>query len=102
MLRRLPTSTAFPYTTLFRSSNSGTLAAGNGGALNLGGAFTTAGIGTLTNSGGTVNITGTLDNTSQEHTSKPTSLRQNVCRLLLENKTASAHAGALLWFRSDS
>src|ERR1035438_8722760 len=64
MIRRPPTSTLFPYTTLFRS----TIGDQNGG-----GAFSSC-----------YALTSVTIGRSEEHTSELQSLRHLVCRLLLE------------------
>src|SRR5262245_63822317 len=84
MLPRPPSSTLFPYTTLFRSPSSHTVIAGGGlaglsCAQSLGEGFT------LLEAEERV---GGLARTerSEEHTSELQSLRHLVCRLLLEKK----------------
>src|SRR5436309_10867348 len=88
MIRRPPTSTLFPYTTLFRSTYNGsyvgpTLLLNPGELLNV----------TVVN--GTPEITNLhthglhvspLGNRSEEHTSELQSRENLVCRLLLEKK----------------
>src|SRR5437899_6990040 len=70
MIRRPPRSTLFPYTTLFRSPDSGT--------------------GCATYNHQTQRSGGSVDqivaSRSEEHTSELQSLRHLVCRLLLEKK----------------
>src|SRR5438874_4769670 len=68
MLRRPPSSTLFPYTTLFRSPRAGGQA----------GARAAAGVPDGALAGGAVR--------SEEHTSELQSRRDLVCRLLLEKK----------------
>src|SRR5690349_24030103 len=73
MIRRPPRSTLFPYTTLFRSSNTVTI---------------TSDV-TLTGSATDVwifQIAGGITQRSEEHTSELQSRRDLVCRLLLEKK----------------
>src|SRR5687768_18077271 len=79
MIRRPPTSTLFPYTTLFRSD-----AANNVG--------TAASVSvTVSNSGG--GSTADVSGRSEEHTSELQSRLHLVCRLLLEKKNVrSANA----------
>src|SRR5438874_5232954 len=78
MLRRPPSSTLFPYTTLFRSVAL-RLARPNFGARLDTNAFTA-----------TLNI---IDNRSEEHTSELQSRRDLVCRLLLEKKNRGVARG---------
>src|SRR5690606_39662848 len=92
MLRRPPTSTLFPYTTLFRSNANVT----DGPALTATtNAVATACPGvsngsiTVTPTNGTGPYTFVLDGTttrSEEHTSELQSRENLVCRLLLEKK----------------
>src|SRR5205807_5352776 len=99
-IRRPPTSTLFPYTTLFRSrnidlsafnfANSGTTAANvikvtgqSGGTISFG----NIGITGYNNAAGTaVSLAGTGGTRSEEHTSELQSPCNLVCRLLLEKK----------------
>src|SRR5258708_28082283 len=89
MIRRPPRSTLFPYTTLFRSTDNGTLT--NDAAIlsqiRLG---TTSGLApTLTNaSGATINAAGNAVR-SLEHTSELQSPDPLICRLVLVKKIAS-------------
>src|SRR3712207_7234727 len=90
MIRRPPRSTLFPYTTLFRSE------AGSGLALDvhqvledLVGGGDHAGVG-LEPAVGNDHVAELLGQVrSEEHTSELQSRQYLVCRLLLENKTAS-------------
>src|SRR5437899_8915147 len=78
MIRRPPGSTLFPYTTLFRSARRGRIArAGHGDGRGVAGGRR---IGRAAYS-----VTGSGAR-SEEHTSELQSLRQLVCRLLLEKK----------------
>src|SRR5438874_9860763 len=82
-LRRPPTSTLFPYTTLFRSGVSVMQAAGVSGSSGTEGFR------------GSTNFTASVDR-SEEHTSELQSRRDLVCRLLLEKKkTAVAIANSI-------
>src|SRR5688572_32753322 len=76
LMRRPPSSTLFPYTTLFRSG-SGAGGGGGGGAVGFGGGGN--------GSDGAVN-TGSAAGRSEEHTSELQSQSNLVCRLLLEKK----------------
>src|SRR5215212_10643791 len=79
MIRRPPRSTLFPYTTLFRS-----LVQGAAGRAGLGGE----------------GVRGPqLPERSEEHTSELQSLRQLVCRILLEKKKTKSHAEQ--WIRLE-
>src|SRR2546429_5673368 len=82
MIRRPPRSTLFPYTTLFRSAQRGTVAghgrghaAARGHALDIGHALHGA------HAGGGLGL-----DRSEEHTSELQSRLHLVCRLLLEKK----------------
>src|SRR5438874_7587875 len=81
MMRRPPTSTLFPYTTLFRSLT-----------LNLGlrweGLSTAHELNNLLS-----NFRGLEDRRSEEHTSELQSRRDIVCRLLLEKKNTAVDKG---------
>src|SRR5262245_63724898 len=82
MLRRPPTSTLFPYTTLFRSPDQGLAGhrrAGPGGDV-IDEDGQPGGVGHL----GEMGLERGLR--SEEHTSELQSLRHLVCRLLLEKK----------------
>src|SRR5688572_31768713 len=70
MIPRPPRSTLFPYTTLFRSSASGILAA----------------LGNMLSEGMNVNVHAFRKHRSEEHTSELQSQSNLVCRLLLEKK----------------
>src|SRR5699024_12827553 len=86
LLRSPPTSTLFPYTTLFRSTNEAHVAAGSGcadcllhrflRAYCLNGGMRTVAIGQFFDS----------SDRSEEHTSELQSRFDLVCRLLLEKK----------------
>src|SRR5436853_5539313 len=78
MIRRPPTSPLFPYTTLFRSAF--VVAGGLHGWQGLTGLLAL-----LASVAGTVYLILTAKR-SEEHTSELQSLRQLVCRLLLEKK----------------
>src|SRR5258705_1481657 len=85
MIRRPPRSTLFPYTTLFRSGNDTT----SGNPANSCRQY--ANCPAITLSGSDSVIAGQLaywrqELRSEEHTSELQSLRQLVCRLLLEKK----------------
>src|SRR5688572_32500615 len=92
MLQRPPTSTLFPYTTLFRSvlvggTGNDFLVPGNGNDLALG---EVGGDDTVSFDGSPGPVTanlgkGTVDR-SEEHTSELQSQSNLVCRLLLEKK----------------
>src|SRR5690349_23639967 len=82
MTPRPPTSTLFPYTTLFRSLSIGSSAYVRGGRLHAAFALHLAS-GTLANAELTLGIR------SEEHTSELQSRRDLVCRLLLEKKHGS-------------
>src|SRR5258706_8716684 len=75
MIRRPPRSTLFPYTTLFRSSESAKLRAA------LAGYFTAP-----ADQQAAWKFSGNLEKRSEEHTSELQSLTNLVCRLLLEKK----------------
>src|SRR5437016_11222129 len=80
MIRRPPRSTLFPYTTLFRSSDTltvaGSIAKGIGKAL----------VASLILSSSLAEKNSRGDQRSEEHTSELQSLTNLVCRLLLEKK----------------
>src|SRR5437899_6562757 len=83
MCPRPPTSTLFPYTTLFRSVfHAGTERDPEGGLRVHGGRVLT-----VTGLGDTV-----VEARSEEHTSELQSLRHLVCRLLLEKKKPNRRA----------
>src|SRR5262245_64150234 len=79
MIRRPPTSTLFPYTTLFRSDHNALNPefGGEAGFMRLSQALRDADIGLILDFGVA---------RSEEHTSELQSLRHLVCRLLLEKK----------------
>src|SRR2546428_10271594 len=80
MIRRPPRSTLFPYTTLFRSSGSGTVTSTPAGIAcgpSCAGSYA---------SGTVVTLTAARDSRSEEHTSELQSRSDLVCRLLLEKK----------------
>src|SRR5437899_5455556 len=88
-MRRTPTSTPFPYTTLFRSA----IAASGGGDSRLLLPRRTQAreqprkqIGEAEKQGDRTRIPGDREIRSEEHTSELQSLRHLVCRLLLEKK----------------
>src|SRR5438045_7181708 len=100
MLRRPPTSTLFPYTTLFRSGEGfGERAAGHRGTRLEVERFGQAGRRTFVVAGGAERLAPSesrLGRTrpparSEEHTSELQSLRHLVCRLLLEKKKARSN-----------
>src|SRR5437667_7641519 len=73
MMRRLPPSTLFPYTTLFRSLSSPEVS-----------------VEAITTVAGNVTVElGTVVMRSEEHTSELQSHHDLVCRLLLEKKNSS-------------
>src|SRR5947209_10778877 len=82
MTRRPPTSTLFPYTTLFRSGTQ------TYGTANFNGTSTFGGSGTANLNGTTAFKLAVPDppNRSEEHTSELQSRQYLVCRLLLEKK----------------
>src|SRR5690349_24122931 len=84
MIRRPPTSTLFPYTTLFRSAREPASRGGRRSAWSApwGGAVAGSGILPL--------CAPTLALRSEEHTSELQSRRDLVCRLLLEKKKSSS------------
>ena len=82
-------------------SNTGTLAAGGGGTLNLGGTFTTADVANFSRSGGTVNLTGTLDNTGTTLALGATTGSWNLAGGTLTGGTLSESGGAELVFTSS-
>src|SRR2546429_6570532 len=91
MIRRPPRSTLFPYTTLFRSLGAAWIL--DGLEIQI-----VATVGTVLQDKGTLHLTaaqvGLLGSVrcsvrSEEHTSELQSRLHLVCRLLLENKTAS-------------
>src|SRR5688572_32712543 len=89
MIRRPPTSTLFPYTTLFRSLNAQAMAQGEVDVLfNLGADEIDIAPGTFVIYQGTHGDRGAhrADVRSEEHTSELQSQSNLVCRLLLEKK----------------
>src|SRR5437899_6614567 len=91
MIRRPPTSTLFPYTTLFRSpmSRSVIVAAGIFTVGTIASDFTLASVFLLDAHNQTIPA-----GRSEEHTSELQSLRHLVCRLLLEKKKTTPTATA--------
>src|SRR2546422_5636350 len=82
MIRRPPRSTLFPYTTLFRSCQSGTCVGANP---------VTCTASDQCHVAGTCDpVTGTCSR-SEEHTSELQSRLHLVCRLLLEKKKIDIH-----------
>src|SRR5256884_5634406 len=101
MIRRPPRSTLFPYTTLFRSGNSGAVAlpVGNSGAValpvgNSGAAAlpvkSSAAAGAVGARPPRSGAGGCGSSRSEEHTSELQSRLHLVCRLLLEKKKKQA------------
>src|SRR5437016_9921989 len=89
MMRRPPTSTLFPYTTLFRSWT--TLGVGT----RIAGGWELTGLSLPAN--GQVRARARIaGGRSEEHTSELQSLTNLVCRLLLEKKKSPRPAGRLL------
>src|SRR5690349_23730992 len=87
MLRRLPRSTLFPYTTLFRSQKA--FVGACNGAQAVGQRNGAGDAGTKTNaviSARYIVVHGLRNGRSEEHTSELQSRRDLVCRLLLEKK----------------
>src|SRR5437868_11240440 len=85
MIRHPPTSTLFPYTTLFRSIRSSPLTSRRSN-------ISSAGFGrTFANS---VAVSGRSQTRSEEHTSELQSRFDLVCRLLLEKKKMKEHVSA--------
>src|SRR5947199_7674957 len=80
MLRRPPRSTLFPYTTLFRSLSSCATARPDAPLISLTPRVPSEPV---------------PDSRSEEHTSELQSLRQLVCRLLLEKKKREADSGVV-------
>src|SRR5436309_11964424 len=74
MLRRPPTSTLFPYTTLFRSFSSASASAFSSG---------------VRSNTSAREVPCSLKGRSEEHTSELQSRENLVCRLLLEKKNGS-------------
>src|SRR5688572_31279050 len=87
MIRRPPTSTLFPYTTLFRSpSGPGKLLGFNADGTLIQGGFG-ATTGNERSYGVRINLLGgAISGRSEEHTSELQSQSNLVCRLLLEKK----------------
>src|SRR5262245_65352191 len=85
MLRPPPTSTLFPYTTLFRSSRSSAVARGGNRPLPARDAAA-ARISRVRRARDPDRLCGRDGPRSEEHTSELQSLRHLVCRLLLEKK----------------
>src|SRR5437667_5955677 len=101
MRQRPPTSTLFPYTTLFRSSfssffiNGGTFNNQNGAVFDI-----QANVGIFDSVPGTFSNAGTFRKSagtrSEEHTSELQSHHDVVCRLLPEKKTGNGvHTGTI-------
>src|SRR5438045_7846480 len=84
MIRRPPSSTLFPYTTLFRSEL--TARANPNGRGTMTRRIQVHQVDAFTREPFTGNPTGVVLNRSEEHTSELQSLRHLVCRLLLEKK----------------
>src|SRR5690349_24240165 len=96
MLRRPPTSTLFPYTTLFRSmEESADLTRGERGRVNVEvGLVRQQGV---LQRGGRARDGSAIRVRSEEHTSELQSRRDLVCRLLLEKKiTGQGHPAAAI------
>src|SRR5687768_18370101 len=91
MVRQQPRSTLFPYTTLFRSTNVGTLPTDVGDftdlLLDINPTYTTSGYPNAWTQY-VVTISG-VTGRSEEHTSELQSRLHLVCRLLLEKKNIS-------------
>src|SRR3989442_6658198 len=90
MIRRPPRSTLFPYTTLFRSSTRPTVRPALTTRPSARSRAFQTGLRKLIFSSRVVNR-------SEEHTSELQSRPHLVCRLLLEKKNSSRHAGAALY-----
>src|SRR5438046_8601678 len=87
MLRRPPTSTLFPYTTLFRSRNAlNSNTNGQGNTATGVGALASNTIGNSNTANGSRALVSNTEGRSEEHTSELQSLTNLVCRLLLEKK----------------
>src|SRR5258705_10104172 len=82
MIRRPPRSTLFPYTTLFRSNSTRTIAHCRGAAALL--SDVESALAELHHA--TPHVKDNIATRSEEHTSELQSLRHLVCRLLLEKK----------------
>src|SRR5690606_40893966 len=101
MLRRPPTSTLFPYTTLFRSGNSNTIdgnystAFGLSNIIDLDYGVVFGKLGRSKFNGQVVHSSNAIDTSgtprSEEHTSELQSRENLVCRLLLEKKNNSSY-----------
>src|SRR2546425_9224423 len=86
MIRRPPRSTLFPYTTLFRSSDTLQVPIPVSSAMVLGGARTIVSAGDAPLLVQAQSGQGLIYYRSEEHTSELQSLAYLVCRLLLEKK----------------
>src|SRR5690349_22302538 len=91
MIPRPPSSTLFPYTTLFRSS--GADASRGSGIVGC----------SVWSPSGVVNkvITSSVRSRSEEHTSELQSRRDLVCRLLLEKKKVEDEPAIMCRYRPD-
>src|SRR5438067_9401082 len=85
MLQRPPSSTLFPYTTLFRSRLARAVREAGGRALLVGGCVRDALMGRASKDWD-VEVYGVASARSEEHTSELQSRFDLVCRLLLEKK----------------
>src|SRR2546430_12175603 len=90
MIRRPPRSTLFPYTTLFRSRATNSLAATSTAAE---APFGRAMLYCFSMKGASAAVR------SEEHTSELQSQSNLVCRLLLEKKKNKIQLDDLLWYR---
>src|SRR5687768_18341375 len=98
MIRRPPRSTLFPYTTLFRSSETvgGQLHSIYGAIENYPGVRTSNGSELLTR------FSEQIDSRSEEHTSELQSRLHLVCRLLLEKKKKKTYNYKILLLYNPS
>src|SRR5260221_9753884 len=87
MIRRPPRSTLFPYTTLFRSVNSGALL----NRMNLAVALAANRLPGVTVNPDLDGVLPLAPDRSEEHTSELQSHSDLVCRLLLEKKKKKSH-----------